>query len=400
MAVYNYLPLTGVIVPDTSLIQTQVEQEFKNVFGEDLDVSPQTTQGVLIAMEVEARSTLVNNNAALANQINPNLAGGVYLDASMALTGYERSKEEFSQVLCNLAGVPGTVIPEGVTTQNIDGVLFASNGEVTLASNGTASIYFTALIPGPIAAAMGTITQIVQGVPGWETVINPSAAILGRTTQSDQGARADRRNTLGIQGNGQGVNITSRLYGTPGVTSVSYRENDSNVVTVIDGVSMLPHSMFACVAGGSDFEVATTIASVKGGGCDYTNSAGTPVNVTLTMPWGQTFVVKFSRPILKNISVQVTVSQGTSTADPTESVKAAILAYAAGKINNEAGFGIGDPVSCWELAGAVASQVPGIFVHLLETKLSGDPDFSTDEIPIAVFEQAVTNENLIAVVLA
>lgn len=40
MADYQYLTSQGVIVPDTSTLRDDVENEFKNVFGQQLDVIP------------------------------------------------------------------------------------------------------------------------------------------------------------------------------------------------------------------------------------------------------------------------------------------------------------------------------------------------------------------------
>ena len=47
---YDYITNRGVIVPDTSTVLSDVENEFKSVFGNDLDVSPETVQGRLIEM--------------------------------------------------------------------------------------------------------------------------------------------------------------------------------------------------------------------------------------------------------------------------------------------------------------------------------------------------------------
>src|ERR1700744_6527208 len=88
---YEYLQQTGVVVPDTSGLLADVQTEYQTVFGSDLIVTPNTPQGVLITAETLARTEVVNNNAALANQINPNVAGGVFLDAILALTGVQRT---------------------------------------------------------------------------------------------------------------------------------------------------------------------------------------------------------------------------------------------------------------------------------------------------------------------
>ncbi len=61
---YEYITLSGVIVPDTAVTRAIVEAEFKNAFGEDLITSPETPQGVLITNEVLARDSFLRNNAA------------------------------------------------------------------------------------------------------------------------------------------------------------------------------------------------------------------------------------------------------------------------------------------------------------------------------------------------
>src|ERR1700744_3487884 len=88
--VYNYIDLNGVIVPDSSSILGEVQTEWQDTFGQDLIVTPDTPQGVIITGDALARIAVANNNAVLANQINPNIAGGTYLDAIWALTGGQR----------------------------------------------------------------------------------------------------------------------------------------------------------------------------------------------------------------------------------------------------------------------------------------------------------------------
>lgn len=107
MADYQFITSQGVIIPDTSTLRDDVESEFKSVFGQDLDVSPETPQGALITMEVENRDAIVRNNAELANQINPDLAGGIFLDAIWALMGGQRFDATHSFYLrCNSPVLP------------------------------------------------------------------------------------------------------------------------------------------------------------------------------------------------------------------------------------------------------------------------------------------------------
>lgn len=79
MADYRYINNKGVILPDTATIRDEVESEFRAVFGQSINLAPETPQGALATMEVENRDAMVRNNAELANQINPDIAGGVFL---------------------------------------------------------------------------------------------------------------------------------------------------------------------------------------------------------------------------------------------------------------------------------------------------------------------------------
>lgn len=230
MADYEYITESGVIVPDTEEILAGVQDEFRAAFGSDLVVTADTPQGVLIAAETLARKEVVTNNAAMANQINPNVAGGIFLDAIMALTGIERvaaTKSVISDV--TLTGVAGTLIPAGSQAQTTTGDVFALLSGVVLDGTGNGTGDFASDEYGAIEAAVGTLTQIISPVLGWETVTNDNAAEVGKSTQSDVEARAFRKNTLAWQGVSLCEAITSALYYVDGVSSLSFRENYNNV---------------------------------------------------------------------------------------------------------------------------------------------------------------------------
>ena len=137
MADYKYITSSGVIIPDTAELRAAVEDEFRAVFGQDLDVSPETPQGALITMETENRDAVVRNNAELANQINPDIAGGVFLDAIWALMGGQRwdaTQSILTQV--EFGGVPGTIIPKGSLAETLAGDQFATTKPLIIGKDG------------------------------------------------------------------------------------------------------------------------------------------------------------------------------------------------------------------------------------------------------------------------
>lgn len=401
VAVYNYILSTGVIVPDTSTLLAEVQSEYTAVFGTDLVISPDSPQGVLMSAEALARADVVKINAALANQINPNIAGGVALDAIGMLSGIQRTAQTQTVVTnVNVNGIAGTIIPEGSQAQTAAGDIFATLSQVTLDGTGTAMVNFAAIEYGPIPCATDALNQVVSDVLGWETVDNTSAGATtpGATTQSDQQYRAYRNNTLAFQGVALPVAITSALYATTGVTSLTFQENVAATTETINGITMVPHSIYVCVAGGSDTAVAAALLENKSSGCAWNGS--TSVNVTEPAS-GQLYEVKFDRPNQIDILVKIITPNGDAQA-----VTQAVLDYAAGLVqitdqngNNGIlpGFVVGGDVSPFEIAGAVMAENPGIYIASVQIGLAPAGGLSSNPIPIAVDEQAATQVSYITV---
>ena len=363
--VYDYMASTGVIIPDTADIKAEVQQEYINAFGSELNLADNTPQGLLITIETLSRAAVADNNATLANQINPNLAGGVFLDALLALLGSPRVVASPSTVLCTITGVPGTSIPAGAQISDASGDLFQLVTTTVIPVGGSITgVIFTSVLTGPIPGLAGTLTVIVSNILGWETVTNPADATLGVTTQTDASARVYRTNTLALQGMGFAEAIISALTATPGVTSLFFQENYTSAPLTINDIPMVANSLYACVAGTASLTaIAQTLTNTKNGGCAYNNGFGVPQSVNVTNPFsGQVIPVLFDTPNFVNISMIVTVHQFSNVQDIPTAVKNAIITYATGGIPNEPGFVVGASVSPFQIAGAINILVPGLFV--------------------------------------
>lgn len=397
-ALYTYVTTTGVIVPDTADIKAGVQAEWKAALGDDLDVSDSSPQGVLIAAETASRRAVAENNAALANQINPNLSGGVFLDGLCALTGLERTGASKSTVSnATVAGVPGTIIPAGSVAQTSTGDKFATAGAVTIPDNGSTTADFIAVETGAVPCPAGALTQIVTAVLGWESVTNPNAATLGTAQQSDPALRGKRRNTLALQGTSLAEAITSALYNVPGVTSLSFRENTEKVDRTIDGIFLKANSVWACVHGGTDADVAAALLGNKSGGCAW--NGATTVNVVEAAS-GQTYAVKFDRATEVPIKARFTVKVSTATVDAQIAVRAAVSAWAALADDGKPGLRTGGNVSPFDMAAAVNAAVSGIYVAKVElTTISAD-SFAVAELAMALNQVPTLSPSAVVVVTA
>ena len=368
--VYNYQLTTGIIVPDTADIQTGVQTEYTNAFGAALDVtSPSTPQGLLINAETQARVAVVDNNASLANQINPAFAGGVFLDAILALMGAQRIAATSSRVNCTLVGSSGTLIPAGSLAVDTSNNQWASVIDTTIPLSGTISnVIFESVATGAITVTTGNLNKIVSNLLGWDSITNPAANYnTGNATQSDAQARQYRLNTLYLQSNGLAGSIISTLTALEGVNSLSFLENVNSSGQTIQGVSMAANSIYVCIDGGGDTAIAAVLTATKSAGCAYSNGASqTPVTVAYVVPISaQTIDVLFDRPDLIQIGVELTVVLNTPIQNYITTLTQAVLDYAAGLVDGLAGLVVGGNVSPFEIAAAVGIQYPGAFVTKL-----------------------------------
>lgn len=395
MADYNYIVATGVIVPDTATLRDDVEAEYRAALGADLPVTPETPQGVLITAEVESRDGMVRNNAEVANQINPDIAGGVWLDAIWALTRGNRrgaTRSQLSGVL--FSGVPGTPIPVGsLAVVASSGARFRTTVNIEIGPGGTVIGSMEAVEPGPTPAPIGSLTEIASTVLGWETVTNPSAAEIGKSQESDVSSRRRRRNTLALQSVGPQEAIISRIYNLDGVVSLSFRANITNAPVVIDGVTIMAKSIYVCVDGGENIDIATAILS-SSGITDYSGS----VQVSVIEPAsGQVYLVRFDRPVERTFRARVTVKP--SSLDVMTIIPDAITQGAQGELDGDSGLAVGQDLSAFELSGYINQVEPRIFVTRIETSEDG-ATWSSDDVIIKINEVARLPKSAIQVVVA
>lgn len=389
---FDYIDNTGIIQADTSDILTEVEGEWQTVYGADLSVTNDTPQGKMIVAETASRVSLIMILAQLANQINPNFAGGIFLDALCAFLGLTREPATFTVVPgVTVAGTPLITIPAGAQAKGTStGAFFASTQAVTLDINGNGTVDFQAVLSGPTPCPIGDLSKISTDILGWETVNNtvaPNTTQVGQLQQSDESLRALRNQTLALQGISTPEAQTSGLAAVPGVLSFKYQENDQATQQTINGIVMKPNSVWACVDGGTDADIATSLRTNKTDGAGWN---GAEV-VTVTDPFsGQVVTINFDRTVAIPCICRVTIRIGTSTADPTSAVPQAVQDYAAGLIANFVGLVTGAPCNPFEISAGISNELVGMIIAKVEvaTVAAGSGAFSTNELPITLQQKA------------
>lgn len=402
MASYEYVVDTGLIIPDTAEILEEVKDEWRQAYGADVILEPETSQGVIVVMDTEVRDASVRNNVAVANQINPDYAGGVFLDAIWSLTGGDRRPATRSTIPgVILGGQNGTnVLAGSLITVGQGGAEFVTAASVTIGefAPNVATVDVIAVEYGPIAVAPGTLNTIgVGGALGWETVANPTGttnSTLGALAESDVASRRRRRLTLALQSVAMPEALISRVMDIDEVDSLTFRENYTDTDATIDGIFLKKHSIWMCVSGGTDQQIANALLETKGMGPDYNGAVSVPVVEAAS---GQTYIVKFDRATPVILFVRATAKFNNT--DGASIIPSAVMRYANGELEGDAGLVVGASVSPWEIAGAINQVEPRIKVTLVELSTDG-LTWSTAVLPIPLDHQALLTVSRVLVVAA
>lgn len=394
---YTYINSQGVIVPDTSTVQEQVTQDLVNVFGQDLDTTPETVEGRFIQCLTDYRTNTLAINAQNANQINLRYATGRFLDAIGAFFGLDRIAATSSRVLATVTGVENTVIPAGSQAKTTNGDIFYAENDIIIGLTGSATGYFLSLEKGQIPCSAHSLNKIVNAVLGWETIDNTASATEGTKQESDDDFR-QRIEDARYKGISLLEAIKAKLVNVDNVKSCFAYDNYTNQTITYDGVDIDAHSLVVIVDGGANQDIAEAIFKAKTGGTGYTAISGQSVTVNVVDgAFNVTYPVTFNRPEIKAFKISIQVKNiSYEGSDLAGDIKAAIMNWANNKVEGVDGLKIGQNISSFEIAAAVSQQIPEIYVKDCKTAFIGGT-LSTSELTITIAQIGEIEESNITV---
>jgi hypothetical protein len=403
---YNYIVETGVIIPDTSTLKSDIQAEYVAQFGPTMLLEDDTPQGRLIDIETTARSGVIGITAETANMINPQVSAGTFLKAICGLHDVWASGETFTVLTgVSMVGSFNTTVPSDSRIVDSDGNYYRLVADTAIGPAISALGNFQAVDAGPLNPTLASLS-IVDGTFGWTGIDATSAVVaVGSLEEDDSQLRAKRTAQLSKMGKGQTAAIASNVSAVDGVRALKNRDNPDSVGATIDGVVMPASSTWICVQGGVDADIGLALLDSKQTGSPYTggSSNGTIVSQMLVDPIsGQSYPVIFTRPIEKRSVVRITVASGSSV-DPATAVPTVVLQYANGQLPNEPGYVVGVHISPFEISAAINAQLPSLFIRKVEVAFYDGvtpPSYSTDELVIALWEVATLASGDITVVVS
>lgn len=294
----------GIQAPSYAEILEYFQSKAREIFGQDVNIDADTQDGQLIAIFALALSDVNAQAIATYNQFNPNTAVGVGLDSAVKTNGISRHTATNSKVDLVLIGQAGTVITNGVATDDNENRWLLPE-QVVIPVSGEITVTATAEEVGAIEASPNTITQIGSPTLGWQSVNNPTSATVGVAVETDVELRQRQSRSTELPSVSLWEGIIASLLNLEGVTRVSGVKNDEDA-TSDEGVP--GHTIAMIVDGGDVDEIGKTIFLKKGEGVGTFGKTQT----TYIDTYGFPNVIKFSRPTIVNAYVTLTITPSSS----------------------------------------------------------------------------------------
>lgn len=263
-----------------------------------------------------------------------------------------------------------------ITTDYINSARLVEYSGVKLTKLGS-PIRFECETLGAIDSPIGTITQVIDTITGFDGAINDVHVSVGNDADTDETLRQRWSASLYNRGSANIQAVRARVLDCIGVSKAVVIEN---VGDVTDEDGLLPHSIEVIVSGGNNEDVADAIYLTKSGGIQTNGTQVVEIKDNLTT---KTYPIRFNRPTAKHILVKVDVYDYTeevwSSANVNQ-IKQAIVDY-GGQLS------FGEDVILQRFYGPIYSSTKGI--GHIEVQMSTDGvDYSTSNVPVSIREVA------------
>jgi uncharacterized phage protein gp47/JayE len=256
----------GPIAPSYPDLKAMLEELHRSIYGSDIYIDPDSQDGQYIA----ALATIIKDqNDAIISGLNsffPASAQGVGLSTIVKINGIRRDvpSNSTADLLCvGVAGtdISGLIIGDDLNL-NTQWLIAGDPGSETVVIPDAGEITTTATCttPGGVAAAAGSLTEILTPTRNFQSVTNAADAALGAPVEQDAALRQRQSVSTAIPA----LSVLAAMYGALkniiGVNRCFPYENDTKV-TDDDGIPA--NSIAVVIDGGDAATIAATIARYK-----------------------------------------------------------------------------------------------------------------------------------------
>jgi hypothetical protein len=329
-------------------------------FGPDQDLSDADPIGVAVKIKAYAYDEIDQVLEDLYYALYPDTAEGVSLDRVMKIGGEVRRGQQEATVPLRFTGAPGSVIPADSICSTAQGLQFKtlSSGEIAVDTIDIPGQCLTSGKAGIVPA--GSITTLVNPIPGVTSVTNPEPSRGGRDQATDVEAKYDYKNKK----TGSGAAIASILRSLYALKGVNFAFVFPNERETVDEEGRPPHSSEVVIDGGDSAEIAEVLFRHYVG-LQYFGS----VEKVVYAENGQAFTMAWNNPVNKDIFIDIAITTNLNWRPANiVLIKSAVIQFIGGldtiaqgdtTIYNEyPGIGSGHDIHSHEIERVI--DVPGV----------------------------------------
>ncbi len=322
----------GFIAPPDSLILAGVQADINAAFGGGLNPALETPQGQLASSMAAIIGYVYSQFEYYCTQVDPSYATGRMQDAIARIYFIERLPSTPTVVLATCVGLAGVEIPVGALAQATDGSVYSCIGSGVIPQSGSIDLEFANLVYGPIPCVAGALNSIYRTIPGWDTILNATDGVMGQDVETRQAFEKRRFASVAKNAIGFLPAVLGAVLDVDDALDAFVTENPTAAPIETGGITLAAKSLYACVLGGTDADVAKALWTKKAPGCAYNgNTTVTVVDDNYNDP-KPSYQVTFQRPTNLDILFSVVIADNPLVpSDAAEQIQDAIIAAFAGE---------------------------------------------------------------------
>jgi len=221
---------TGFVKPTDAAILAGVQQDYNAALGGNLNPGLSTPQGQLASSEAAVISEADDIFLKITQNVDPAYSSGRMQDAIGRIYYLTRIPAAATVVTATCSGLDGTFIPINAKAQDGGGNIYYATESGTIAG-GSVQLTFACGTTGPIICAPHFLSNIYQAIPGWDSVDNVNAGVLGNNVESRAAFELRRSLSVAINATGQTGAILANVLAVPGVLDAYALENPLGVTS-------------------------------------------------------------------------------------------------------------------------------------------------------------------------
>lgn len=307
---------SGLQVKTLSEIKTELESAYREIYGQDISLDPDTPDGQLIGILAQQFTDMREKLMEINASFDPEQAVGAILDQRVGINGIQRNEGTYTRTPVTITtdravSLSGAETASPFTIKDDSGTQFVLEDSEDIAAAGDHILTFRAKNIGAVLVGLNTITTAETIIAGITAINNPDPVIIvGQDEESDQDLKERRKRSISISSSGYTDSIEAALANLSGVTTVTVEENTGDTT---DENGTPPHTLWILVEGGDDDEIAQTIYAKKSAGAGMRGDE----EITITRTNGRPFTAKFDRPQQQNLYIRfnLTIPDGLVDTD-------------------------------------------------------------------------------------